>query len=283
MIFEHEIPSGSKLYFGQSAKVKREVEQISSSRLEQLGFEEIVTPLFSYHQHDSFDSQETLIRLNDNHNHTVTLRADSTPDVMRIATKRLGRSMESKKWFYIQPTVTFPTTEQYQIGVEILDGEFLEIVSVTLELLSLLDIDAKLQISNIRIPQLLSENYDVPLDTLKHMNIEKLSLGKYGWMKNLIAMHTVSDMDDLSIYPDDIAIELANLRDEASKIEYKDIIISPLFYSKMRYYESMTFKIFSDNSLLAMGGNYNIEEENASGFAIYTDECIAMKMNQGKK
>ena len=52
MIFEHEIPSGSKLYFGESAKVKREIEFVSAELLENLGFEEIVTPLFSYHQRE---------------------------------------------------------------------------------------------------------------------------------------------------------------------------------------------------------------------------------------
>ncbi|MEJ2488611.1 MAG: ATP phosphoribosyltransferase regulatory subunit, partial [Sulfurovaceae bacterium] len=105
MIFEHEIPSGSKLYFGKSAKIKREIEAKASTLLEELGFEEIVTPIFSYHQHDAFDDVSELIRLNDAGNHTVTLRADSTPDVFRIATKRLARSQENKKWFYIQPTL----------------------------------------------------------------------------------------------------------------------------------------------------------------------------------
>ena len=57
MIFEHEIPSGSRLYFGQSAKIKREIESIASETLEMLGFEEIVTPLFSYHQHECFEDQ----------------------------------------------------------------------------------------------------------------------------------------------------------------------------------------------------------------------------------
>jgi histidyl-tRNA synthetase len=283
MIFEHEIPSGSKLYFGKSAKIKREIELVSSQKLEQLGFEEIVTPLFSYHQHDSFDNTDTLIRLNDNHNHTVTLRADSTPDVLRIATKRLGRSVELKKWFYIQPTVTFPTIEQYQVGGEILHGNFQNALSITLELLSLIGLGPILQISNMRIPQLLNEKYGISIEVLKNMNIETLLNDKNEWIKNLVTMHSVSDLSNLDIYPMDIKEELQKLKDEASKVEYTNIIISPLYYSKMRYYESLTFKMFSGNSLLAMGGSYTIDNEQASGFAIYTDECIAMKMNQGMK
>ena len=127
MVYEHEIPSGSKLYFGESAKIKREIEFVSAELLDNLGFAEIVTPLFSYHQHESFDDKKPLLKLNDEQNHEVTLRADSTADVVRIVTKRLGRSTESKKWFYIQPTVTFPTKEQYQIGAEVIDGSFEEI------------------------------------------------------------------------------------------------------------------------------------------------------------
>ncbi len=44
MILEHEIPSGSKLYFGNSAKIKREIEKVASDILSK-GFEEIVTPI----------------------------------------------------------------------------------------------------------------------------------------------------------------------------------------------------------------------------------------------
>ena len=60
MILEHEIPNGSKLYFGESAKVKRDIEYVASETLDNLGFEEIVTPLFSYHQHESFDNKKSL-------------------------------------------------------------------------------------------------------------------------------------------------------------------------------------------------------------------------------
>ena len=46
MIFEHEIPSKSKLYFGECAKVKRDIESVCASTMYENGFEEIVTPLF---------------------------------------------------------------------------------------------------------------------------------------------------------------------------------------------------------------------------------------------
>lgn len=278
MIFEHEIPSDSKLYFGKSAKIKRDIESRSSQLLESLGFEEIVTPVFSYHQHDSFEDQSQLIKLNDDHNHIVTLRADSTPDVVRIATKRLGRSMESKKWFYIQPTLNFPTQEQYQIGGEILDGNFSEALDVTISLLGALELQPILQLANIRIPQLLNEKYGISLELLKSMQIEKILANDLPWIERLVAIHAIDDLSNLDMFPEDIKQELLKIKLEAQRLDYEPLIISPLFYAKMRYYDSLTFKMFSGNALLAMGGEYVIDELKAAGFAIYTDECIAMKI-----
>jgi len=282
MIFEHEIPLGSKLYFGESAKVKREIEFVSAELLENLGFEEIVTPLFSYHQSEGFDSSKSLVRLNDDENNEVTLRADSTIDVVRIVTKRLGRSTESKKWFYIQPTVTFPTHEQYQIGAEVLDGSFEEVSKTTTMLLSEMGVEPVMQISNIAIPHLLNAKYGVSLDVLKSMHIEEIMAAELSWIEQLVRINSVNDLNDLSVFPEDIRVELEKIKDAAQKVDYSKMVISPLYYAKMRYYDSLTFRMFAGNSLLAMGGIYNIDGIEASGFALYTDECISNKMNKAK-
>ncbi|MDM5263774.1 ATP phosphoribosyltransferase regulatory subunit [Sulfurovum sp. XTW-4] len=281
MIFEHEIPSGSRLYFGQSAKIKREIERIASETLETLGFEEIVTPLFSYHQHECFEDQKLLVRLNDAENHEVTLRADSTADVVRIVTKRLGRSTESKKWFYIQPTVTFPTKEQYQIGAEVIDGTFKDIAETTTTLLKQIGSEPVMQIANIRIPHLLNEKYGVSLDVLKSMHVEQIMAADLPWIEQLVRINAVSDLEDLNPFPDDIKAELEKIKEATDKVAYNNMVISPLFYAKMRYYDSLTFRMFEDNSLLAMGGIYTIDGVEAAGFALYTDECISNKMNRG--
>ncbi len=281
MIFEHEIPSGSRLYFGQSAKIKREIESIASETLYGLGFEEIVTPLFSYHQHECFDDQKPLIRLNDEENHEVTLRADSTADVVRIVTKRLGRSTESKKWFYIQPTVTFPTKEQYQIGAEVIDGSFEKIAKTTTTLLKQIGSEPVMQIANIRIPHLLNEKYGVSLEVLKSMHVEQIMGADLPWIEQLVRLHHVNDLNDLSVFPDDIKAELEKIKEAANNVAYSNMVISPLYYAKMRYYDSLTFRMFENNSLLAMGGIYTIDGVEAAGFALYTDECISNKMNRG--
>lgn len=282
MIFEHEIPSGSKLYFGESAKIKRNIEYVASQTLTELGFEEIVTPFFSYHQHECFDDQKPLIRLNDEENHEVTLRADSTADVVRIVTKRLGRSTESKKWFYIQPTVTFPTKEQYQIGAEVIDGTFEKIAKTTTTLLKQIGSEPIMQIANIRIPHLLNEKYGVSLEVLKSMHVEQIMGADLPWIEQLVRLNTVADLDDLSVFPSDIKAELEKIKEAAQKVAYTNMVISPLYYAKMRYYDSLTFRMFENNSLLAMGGIYTIDGVEAAGFALYTDECISNKMNKGK-
>ena len=281
MIFEHEIPSGSKLYFGESAKVKREIEFVSAELLENLGFEEIVTPLFSYHQRECFDSSKSLVRLNDEENNEVTLRADSTIDVVRIVTKRLGRSTESKTWFYIQPTVTFPTHEQYQIGAEMLDGSFEEVAKTTTMLLSEMDANPVMQISNIAIPHILNEKYGVSLDVLKSMHIEQIMAIDLPWIEQLVRINSVDDLNDLSSFPVEIKAELEKIKTAMQNVSYEKMVVSPLYYAKMRYYDSLTFRMFEGNSLLAMGGIYNIDGIEAAGFALYTDECVSNKMNRG--
>jgi len=280
MIFEHEIPSGSKLYFGESAKVKRDIEYVASEMLDNLGFEEIVTPIFSYHQHESFNDKKPLVRLNDEENNEVTLRADSTADVVRIVTKRLGRSTESKKWFYNQPTVTFPTTEQHQIGAEIIDGSFEQVVNTTIALLNEIGAEPVMQISNIRIPHLLNEKYGVSLEVLKSMHVEQIMSADLKWIESLVRLNGVEDLNDISIFPYDIQEELAKIKEATEKVDYAKMVISPLFYAKMRYYDSLTFRMFEDNALLAMGGIYSIDGVEAAGFALYTDECITNKMSR---
>ena len=99
--YEHEIPNGSKLYFGKSASAKRRLEREASELLQDCGFSEIITPFFSYHQR-SVVKEQKLLRFSDKANASLALRSDSTVDVVRIITRRL-KDEKTKKWFYIQP------------------------------------------------------------------------------------------------------------------------------------------------------------------------------------
>jgi len=280
MIFEHEIPSSSRLYFGKSAKLKREIEQISANSLEQFGFSEISTPLFSYHQHTVFDDSSVLIRVNDSHNNQVSLRADSTVDVVRIVTKRLSRSENVKKWFYIQPIFTYPTTELHQIGAEIIDGTLDECANIAIDILNKLELKSSFQLANIAIAHTLVESYGFDIDDIKNIRLEKILSSKYEWVEKLVNIEKIEDLQDLSPFPQDIKDELIKLKESAQAINLKDILISPLYYAPMRYYNSLVFRAFEGEKLYLTGGIYTVQDVQGGGFALYTDAIIAKKMQR---
>lgn len=179
----------------------------------------------------------------------------------------------------MQPTVIFPTREQYQIGAEVIDGDFAKITSTALMLLNELEIKGLVQISNIRIPKLLHEKYGISMEAIRSMNLEVLFETGPSWIEALARINTEEDLEDTSIFPDDIAEELDAMKAALLSIDHSHAVVSPLFYAKMRYYDSLTFRVFEGNTLLAMGGTYSINDIEAAGFALYTDECIAQKMN----
>ena len=200
MIFEHEIPTGAKLYFGDIAKLKRDIEYIASETLSESEFEEILTPNFSFTQHQSVDNERELINLNNEKNQSITLRTDSTLDVVRIINKRLGRSTTHKKWFYIQPVFQYPTTEIYQIGAEWIDNTNLEdILNVLIKLLQ--EFKEKfnynlptLQISNNHIANLISKELNLDFEFFKTQNFERLLKVNCDWLKELIYVQSVEDL-----------------------------------------------------------------------------------------
>ena len=280
MIFAHEIPAGSHLYSGEAARTKRAIESRAAEGLTAQGYEEIVTPLFSYQQHENFADRRPLIRLNDADNHEVSLRADSTADVVRIVTRRLGRSSQVKKWFYIQPVFTFPTTEQYQVGAEVIDGDFAEVTRTALSLMEVLDLHPLVQIANIAIPRLLAEKYGIDLDAIEAMNLDAILTSGHPWIEALVHIQHPQDLQDLSGYPADLAAELNRMADAAKQLGREDVLLSPLYFARLRYYDALVFRLFTDNTVLATGGTYTIDETNAAGFALYTDACITQTLQK---
>ncbi|MFT7003450.1 MAG: histidyl-tRNA synthetase [Sulfurimonas sp.] len=280
MILEHEIPNGSKLYFGKSAKVKREIENVASSILDAKGFEEIVTPVFSYHQHLSIADEKKLIKVNDTLNNSISLRADSTIDVVRIIEKRLGRNTEQRKWFYIQPVFTYPTTEQNQIGAEFMGEKNLSsILNIAVDVFDKLKVQPLVQISNIRIPKLLVEMFDdLTLDDFRHTNIEKFLNLKIDWLEKLVYLQYVDQIDELlEIVPELIKIELLKMKELCQETNSKNSVVAPMYYAKMLYYDELFFRIIDKNEVYARGGRYKSSELTSVGFAIYTDAlCEAL-------
>lgn len=276
MMLEHEIPSGTKLYFGKTAKIKREIEATASDVLYGAGYEELITPLFSYHQHLSIADEKELIRVNDTQNYQLTLRADSTIDVVRLLDKRLGRNTTHQKWFYIQPIYMYPSKEIYQIGAEYIGEKNLSsVLQSAIDIVNALEIKPLLQISNIRIPELISQELGIDLEDFKHINIQKLLDHKVSWLKEIIYLERLENIDAvIEVVPDVIKHELRRMKELAQNIEYDNFVLAPLYYAKMLYYDELYFRMIEKNDVFARGGRYVNDEVTSVGFALYTDKII---------
>jgi histidyl-tRNA synthetase len=276
MIFEHEIPKGSRLYFGKTAKKKRELENKVSQILYANDFEEVITPNFSYSQHQSVDNDRKLITIFDEQNEQVALRADSTLDVVRIITKRLGRTTSHKKWFYIQPVFTYPSTEDYQIGCEWINHDDIgDIINLTAMVLQELKIEPIMQISNINIPKLVCEELKIDIEIFKNGEIATLFNLNIVWLNALIKVKNSQNLQEaIALAPELIKAELEKLLDVVSNIEYSNIVIAPLYYGCMKYYDDIYYRVIEKNLTLCNGGSYKSEGMDSLGFALYTDNLL---------
>ncbi len=281
MILEHEIPQGSKLYFANTAKVKRSIEAIAAEILEHHQFEEIVTPIFSHHQHLSIANESELIRINDRKNNPISLRADATIDVVRIIKKRLGGNTSQKKWFYIQPVYRYPTEEQYQIGVEFMGEKNLSsVLNIANEIFAKLEVDALVQISNMKIPHIIADMFDaLSIDDFRHINIDKFLSLNVDWLSKLVYLQHESQVDELiALVPDALKIELKKMKDLCNESGCHNSVLAPMYYAKMLYYDELFFRVIKNNEVYARGGRYNNDDVSSVGFAIYTDEIIESKV-----
>ncbi|HIP11399.1 MAG TPA: ATP phosphoribosyltransferase regulatory subunit [Arcobacter sp.] len=276
MIFEHEIPDGSRLYFGNIAKKKRVLENKIATFLENKNFDEIVTPNFSYSQHQSIDDENQLIKISDSENNQVSLRADSTLDVARIITRRLGRTTSHKKWFYIQPVFSYPSNENYQIGLEWLEYDNAsDMINLTSEVLDLIGIKPLIQVTNINIPKLVAEELALDLEIFKNGEVSKLFDLKITWLNKLLYATTNDDLRDVvSILPSNVKVEVEKLISIVEAITYKNTTVSPLYYTPMKYYDDVYYRVIEGNLTLAKGGRYKSEGVSSLGFALYTDNLL---------
>ena len=276
MVFEHEIPIGSRLYFGKVAKAKRELENKVSKILDENGFEEILTPNFSYSQHQAIADDKKLIKFSDEQNEQVALRADSTLDVVRIISKRLGRATNHKKWYYVQPIFTYPSKEEYQIGCEWIEHDNItDIMNLTAHILKRLDLNPVFQISNINIPKLVAKELDIDIDLFKNGEIAHLFKLDIKWLNELIKVKDIKGLkSSLEVVPDSLKIEIKKLLEKASEVNYDNCVIAPLYYGSLKYYNDVYYRVISDNLTLCKGGMYSSEGISSLGFALYTDSLL---------
>ena len=250
------------------------MKNVASEILDANGFEEIVTPVFSYHQHLSIADERELIKVNDAKNNAISLRADSTIDVVRIIEKRLGKNTEQKKWFYVQPVLRYPTEEQYQVGVEFMGEKRLStVLTLATQIFTKLEVKPLTQISNIKIPELLVEMFDsLSIDDFKHINIDKFISLKVEWLTKLVYLQHIEQIDDvMTCAPKEIQDELEKMKELCSETSCDNTVLAPMYYAKMLYYDELFFRVIKDNEVFARGGRYKNADLTSVGFAIYTD------------
>ena len=271
MINEFAIPDGSKLYFGESAKKKREIEKKAVEVFYKNGFEEISTPIFSYH-HNLKDKHHT-ITFKDTFNNNVYLREDSSKDVVRLITKRLGRSTAHKKWFYIQSVFRYPTTQVNQIGCEWIDNSKLEdALNLCTDMLKCFEKEYFIQLGNIKIATLASQESGIDFHFFVQQDYTVINNSNIKWLKELLNMSSVQDLQNsYNLMPSSIQEGLKKLESFALKSKQK-VVISPLFHTEL--YDSLFFRVLKDNKQLAMGGRYKVEENPSVGFALYVDRLL---------
>ena len=68
--------------------------------------------------------------------------------------------------------------------------------------------------------------------------------------------------------------QLIEIEQMVEKVNYEDIVISPLYYSHNTYYDGVIFRFIDANETIVAGGNYRDDDVKSSGFAIYTDNLI---------
>ena len=278
MIFEHEIPNGSRLYFGSRAKAKRVLENKVCQILDNEQFEEILTPNFSYSQHQSIEDNKKLIKFSDEENEQVSLRADSTLDVVRIITKRLGRATNHRKWFYIQPIFSYPSKEDYQIGCEWIEhNNISDIMNLTADILRAIKIEPILQISNINIPKLISTELNISIDILKNGDISELLKLDCDWLNNLLRVKDIKSLENIiEKVPNILKKELEILLEKSKEVKYSNIIIAPMYYGSLKYYNGVYYRVIDKNLVLCRGGMYETDGISSLGFALYTDNLLKM-------
>jgi hypothetical protein len=107
------------------------------------------------------------------------------------------------------------------------------------------------------------------------VNIEKMLSLKIDWLTRLVYMQHADEIDEVAaIVPESIRPELIKIKELCEALEYPNVVIAPLYYAKMLYYDELFFRVIEANEVYAMGGRYKSDETVSVGFAIYTDALI---------
>jgi histidyl-tRNA synthetase len=122
---------------------------------------------------------------------------------------------------------------------------------------------------------------DLELDDFHHVNVEKFLSLNIDWLAKLVHLQDVNDIEQLlPDVPEEIQDELKKIQALCVELKYSNMVIAPLYYAKMLYYDELFFRLIDANETYAMGGRYKNDETVSVGFAIYTDVLID-KLDKG--
>jgi len=77
-----------------------------------------------------------------------------------------------------------------------------------IDIMDALQLNPLVQISNMQIPVILTEMFDLTLDDFRHINIEKFLALDIAWLKKLVYLQSIDELDAiLDSVPDNIKIE----------------------------------------------------------------------------
>ena len=94
-------------------------------------------------------------------------------------------------------------------------------------------------------------------------------------VNKLISVKTFECLEKiLDILPRCLEDECQKLITIAKNIEYKNVNVSPIYYSAMKYYDDIYYRVINENLTIAKGGGYKSNGINSLGFAIYTDNLL---------
>jgi len=153
------------------------------------------------------------------------------------------------------------------------------VMSIAVDILNKLDANPLIQISNIKIPEILVEMFDeLSIDDFRHINIDKFLSLNVDWLNKLVYLQHIEQIDELlEVVPKSIEVEILKMKELCSEMSCENSVLAPMYYAKMLYYDELFFRVIDKNEVYARGGRYNSAELTSVGFAIYTDAlCEAL-------
>jgi histidyl-tRNA synthetase len=170
----------------------------------------------------------------------------------------------------------YPSHEVHQIGAELIgEGNLSLSIQMSLAIFEQFKLVPLLHVSNINIPKMLSKMLNIDLKVFEKGELQKLLALNIPWLTKLTYLQSVEEIDEiLELVPSELKVELLRMQTLAKTINYTNIVFSPLYYVKMRYYNALFFRFIEENFTLGVGGSYDCDGVESSGFGLYTDDLI---------